>query len=450
MVTVDSNESFSVRITRELGDYPEHKLDIYLFVPGELGLNAELVTERAFYHQVFHVQRTYFSQVQLEPLVRSRLIQRLAKQQERPTPEYRLSLSLYAYQFVNAMELEVGRILRERPEALREVLAQLLDLSATILRRLRRTAPKEDGLRRYYTNIDNYLSWFAEQQFLRLAAELEFAADEQDIRELLLRIAKREHKYRNEQQYNSERVNTDSTRVSNKMRLLRRLIEFPITLRRVGQELGNIEERAVKAGVAAVVMTAVSFAVLQARDTLADVTAMFIAAVALLYGVREVFKDDIRQKLWLWLRKGRPKWRHQFIDPNNENVVGKSLEWIDYKNFADVADEIQKARQATAAQRGETVLHYSSWSKMLPARFLSGYATTRETIVLDLEVLAPLLEQTTYPIYRREGNDVIKDVVEKRSVLNIVVRERWSDKDDIQRWKVVLNRNGIVETEAAN
>lgn len=449
MVTVDSNESFSVRITRELGDYPEHKLDIYLFVPGELGLNTELVTERAFYHQAFHVQRTYHSQVQLEPLVRSRLVQRLAKQQERPGPEYRLSLSLYAYQYVNAIEQEVGRILRDRPENLRESLAELLDLSATILRRLRRTAPKDEGLRRYYTNVDNYLSWFSEQQFLRIAAELEFGDDEQDIRELLLRISRRESKYRAENEYNSERVNTDSTRVSNKMRLLRRLIEFPVTLRRIGQELGNIEERFVKAGVAAVVMTAVSYAVLRARDTLGDVTAVFIAAVALLYAVREVFKDDIRQKLWLWLRKGRPKWRHQYVDPNNENIVGKSLEWIDYKNFADLAPEIKKARQATTPQRGETVLHYNSWSKMLPTRFLSGYATTREMIVLDLEVLAPLLEQSTYPIYRREGNDIIKDIVEKRSVLNIVIRERWSDNDDIQRWKVVLNRNGIVETEAA-
>ncbi|RUO36088.1 hypothetical protein CWE13_09425 [Aliidiomarina shirensis] len=450
MVTVDSNDSFSLRIVRNLGDYPEHKLDIFLFVPGELGLSVDVVTERALYHQAFHITRTYHSQVQLEPLVRSRLVQRLAKQQERPTPEYRLSLSLYAYQYVNAIEQEVGRILRERPENLRETLAELLDLSATIMRRLRRTAPKDDALRRYYTNVDNYLSWFSEQQFLRLAAELEFASDEQDIRELLLRIARRESKYRNENEYNSERVQTDSTRMSNKMRLLRRLIEFPVTLRRVGHELGNIEERFVKAGVAAVVMTAVSYAVLRARDTLGDVTAVFIAAVALLYAVREVFKDDIRQKLWLWLRKGRPKWRHEFVDPNNENVVGKSVEWIDYKNFEDLASEIKKARRASTPQRGEAVLHYSSWSKMLPSRFLSGYATTRETIVLDLEVLAPLLEQSTYPIYRQEGNEVVRDIVEKRSVLNIVIRERWSDKDDIQRWKVVLNRNGIVETEAAS
>lgn len=448
MVTVDSNEAFSLRIVRDLGDYPEHELDMCLFVPGELSLTPELISERAFYHQAFHVNRTYHSQVQLEPLVRSRLVQRIAKHQDRPTSEYRLSLSLYAFQYVTAMEQEVGRILRDRPENLREALAELLDLSATIIRRLRRGSPKDDAMRRYYTNIDNYLSWFSEQQFLRLAAELEFAADEQDIREVLLRVARREAKYRVEHEYNSERVNADSTRMSNKMRLLRRLIEFPVTLRRVGQELGNVEERFVKAGVAAVVMTAVSFAVLRARDTLGDITAVFIGAVALLYAVREVFKDDIRQKLWLWLRKGRPKWRHQYVDPNNESIVGKSLEWIDFKQFADLPEVIQKARKANTPQRGETILHYRSWSKMLTSRFLSGYATTRETVILDLEVLSPLLEQSTYPIYRQDGNEVVKDIVEKRSVLNLVIRERWSDREDIQRWKVVLNRNGIVETEA--
>nr|WP_228517985.1 hypothetical protein [Aliidiomarina indica] len=439
-----------MRVVRELGDYPEHKLDICLFVPGELGLTSDIVTERAFYHQVFHVSRTYHSQVQLEPLVRSRLIQRIARQQERQSPEYRLSLSLYAYQYVTAMEQEIANLLRERPENLREDLAELLDLSATILRRLRRTAPKDEGLRRYYTNIDNYLSWFSEQQFLRLAAEMDFKDDEQDMRELMLRIARREAKYRDELRYNSERVNKDSTRMSNKMRLLRRLIEYPVTLRRIGQELGQVEERLVKAGVAAVLMTAVSLMILSARDVLFDVTAVFILLVALLYAAREVFRDEVRQKLWLWLRRGRPKWRHQFIDPNTEQAVGKSQEWIDYKRLSDLPEPIQKARKAGAPQRGEIVLHYGSWSKMLTSRFLSGYATTRETIVLDLEVLAPLLEQTTYLIYRQEGNDVVKETVEKRSVLNIVIRECWGDREDIQRWKVVLNRNGIVETEADN
>ncbi|TRW48055.1 hypothetical protein FM042_10365 [Aliidiomarina halalkaliphila] len=448
MVTIDSNDSFSLRVVRDLGDYPEHKLDICLFVPGELGLTSDIVTERAFYHQVFHVSRTYHSQIQLEPLVRSRLIQRIARQQERQSPEYRLSLSLYAYQYVTAMEQEISGFLRERPENLREDLAELLELSATILRRLRRTAPKDEGLRRYYTNIDNYLSWFSEQQFLRLAAEMEFKDDEQDMRELMLRIARRESKYRDELRYNSERVNQDSTRMSNKMRLLRRLIEYPVTLRRIGQELGKVEERLVKAGVAAVLMTAVSLMILSARDVLFDVTAVFILLVALLYAAREVFRDEVRQKLWLWLRRGRAKWRHQFVDPNTEQTVGKSQEWIDYKRIPDLPEEIQKARKAGAPQRGEIVLHYSSWSKMLTSRFLSGYATTRETIVLDLEVLAPLLEQTSYLIYRQEGNEVTKETVEKRSVLNIVIRERWGDREDIQRWKVVLNRNGIVETEA--
>jgi len=323
----------------------------------------------------------------------------------------------------------------------------LINLSGKILKRLRRTPPSDDSHKRYYTNIDNYLSWLTEQQFLKLAKELEFADDQNDIRELLIRIAKREHQYREEEEYNSARIREDSVRLSNKMRLLRRLIEYPVTLRRKSQELGQTEQKFVKAGVAAVVMTAGSFMILRARDSLSDVTVIFLLAVALLYALREFFRDDIRQKLWLWLRKGRPKWKHLFIDPSSEKEVGKSLEWFDLKEFGELPEEIRKARKASTPQRGEKVMHYVMWSRMLPARFLSGYASTRETLVLDLEILAPLLEQVTFPIYRFEGSDVIREDIEKRYVLNLVTRQRWSDKDQIQRWKVVVNRGGIVEVE---
>lgn len=447
MIRVQSKEAFSIRVERDLRDHAEHKVDLCLFVPSELAVSATLISEQQFYHQAIHIRRTYYSRGQLEPLVRSRLIQRMSHNRERPDPNYRLSLSLYGYQYVNALEREVTRVLRDKVADKRGALADIIELSSTILRRLRRTAPSDDILTRYYTNIDNYLSWFTSQQFLRLAAELEFSRTEQDIRELLLSIARREDKYRETREYNSLRLQEDSTRLSNKMRLLRRLIEHPVTLQRNTQELGHLQQKFLKAGVAAVVMTLVSFSILQARDNLGDVTLLFILLLAVLYGMRELFKDDIREKIWHWLRKGRPKWKHALVDPNSEQTVGKALEWFDFKNSKDLPTELARARRGGSVQQTEMVWHYTGWSKMETARFLSGYGATREVITLDLELLAPFLEQTTFPIYRREGADVIRDDVEKRYVFNLITREQLGEEKSVQRWKIMLNRHGILEIE---
>ncbi|GAL16394.1 hypothetical protein JCM19233_7417 [Vibrio astriarenae] len=48
----------------------------------------------------------------------------------------------------------------------------VIDLALDILKRLRRSVPFDEGMKRYYANIDNYLSWYTEQQFLSLVAHL--------------------------------------------------------------------------------------------------------------------------------------------------------------------------------------------------------------------------------------------------------------------------------------
>ncbi|RUO31255.1 hypothetical protein [Aliidiomarina soli] len=447
MIHLARYDEQSVRLTRELGDKAEHRLDLYLFIPGELNVDSQLIPEQEFYLQGIYVRRTYSSSAQLSPLVQSRLISRSRGQQDRADPKYRLSVSLYAYQYTNALE-SAARALLANSEVKRDEIGELLELSATILRRLRRNVPKDESLSRYHVNIDNYLSWQTEQQFLLLAARMPFADDQQDLKDLLIKVARREHKHREEQEYNSKAVNDDSTRMSNKMRLLRRLIEYPVTFKRRTQELGVGEQRWLKAAVAAVVMTFVSFLLLESRLLVGDITAMFLVIAAFLYGVREFFRDDIRQKLWLWLRKGRPKWRHTYLDVNSEQTIGRSLEWIDYQSFDDLPEDIRTARQGNTPQRGESILHYRNDSKMLPTRFLSGYAQTRESIILDLDLIMRVMNPSTHIVFRLDNQEIIEDQVEKRYVLNLVARDVEGDGSVvIQRWRIVINHNRIVEVE---
>lgn len=479
MITVERKDSFHLKISRVLQEETSHRLDLFLFVPGELGLNEHVISEDAFYYSAIHVKRTYYSDKHHLPLVLSRL----ASRGRLSTEQYRLSLSLYAYQYVVALEratqslLDTARRVQqaeshaetaERAEAqggepseagaggeaqdrivaagLQERLEELCELAQGILRRLRRNQPSDEGLLKYYANIDNYLSWFTEQRLLALVAHLPRGRGYRTIRERLLEICRAESEHRERAEYNASRVVRDPTRMSNKMRLLRRLIEYPVTLKQQTQELGGAEQKAVKGLATGVVMVFVSLGLLQARDTVGNITALFVLAMAVLYAMREVFKDDLRNTLWRWLRKGRPKWRRQYFDATSNKPVGRQLEWFDYKRFGKLDEQIQRVRQRNVAQREEMVLHYRSSSRMSPTRFLSGYEKTRETLSLDLSQLTRLMDKGSHRVYRLKEGQVSRESVEKRHLLNLVVREEVANAEPIlQRWKIVMSRSRIVD-----
>ncbi|MGO3244217.1 MAG: hypothetical protein ACTIKU_13165 [Halomonas sp.] len=464
MINVERKNSFQLRLTRRLKEETSHNLDIYLFVPGELGLSTQLISEEAFYHAAINVSRTYYSDEYLLPLVHSRL----ASRNRLGSDSYRLSLSLYAYQYVVAMERTTQAMLvnanklrharqegrednsevQESAAGLHDQLHEMINLSDGILKRLRRNQPTDDSLYKYFANIDNYLSWFTEQQLLALMAYMPRGGEFADIRRRFISVCHREDEYRSEQQYNAGRVMADPTRMSNKMRLLRRLIEHPITLKQEALELGGGEQKAVKALATAVVMTFVTLGVLQLRSVLGDISALFVLAMAVLYAMREVFKDDLRNTLWRWLRKGRPKWRRQYLDPTRNAVVGHQLKWFDYKRFTSLGDDIQLMRRRTVAQREEVVLHYRSSSRMSPTRFLSGYEHTRETLNLDISMLTRLMSKGKHHIYRLKDGQAVREGVERRHLFNLVIRETGSeDTAYLARWKVVVSRSGIVDVE---
>lgn len=444
MISVERKDGFALKISRILREATEHRLDMYLFIPGELGLNTNVVPEEAFYHSAIHVQRTYFSDQPLLPLVHSRL----ARRGKLTTEQYRLSLSLYAYQYAVGLEQSSHKLRNEKDGASQEAIEEVIALAQDILRRLRRNVPTDQTLLKYYANIDNYLSWFTEQRLLSLVAHLPRNGDYKNTKSLLLDICDIERQHRELQQYNSSHTTEALSRISNKMRLLRRLIEYPVTLKEKTRELGGGEQKLLKAGVTAVVMTSVSLAAYEVRETLGGISLMVIFALALLYALRELFKDDLRNTLWRWLRKGRPKWRRQYFDVHSTQLVGRQLEWFDYQRTSRLDDDILAARHANVSQREEVVMHYGSHSRMLPTRFLSGYEQTRELLQLDLSLLSKLMEKGSHHVYQLKDGQVSRQSVEKRYLINLVTREIQGQKPPvIQRWKVVMSRSKIVEIE---
>lgn len=160
---------------------------------------------------------------------------------------------------------------------------------------------------------------------MSLVAHLPREGDYSTIKQRLITLCEKEQAHRKLNKYNSPRVVEDVTRLSNKMRLLRRLIEHPIVLREQTISMGNNIKRAIKGIATGLVMVVVTSTVILARDYLGEISASFIIAMSFIYALREIFKDDLRDAMWRWIRKGKPKWRKKYIDPTTKKVVGKKI-----------------------------------------------------------------------------------------------------------------------------
>lgn len=420
-------------------------MDVYLFIPGELGLTPEVLSESAFFYSSITQKRAYYSDKTLLPLVHSRL----AKRGRLSITQYRVSLSLFAYQYVIALDKAVSSLNKnDSDDVTADEVDEVIELALDILKKLRRSIPYEENLKRYYANIDNYLSWYTEQKFLSLVSHMPRGSEYSTIKERLLTLCDKETAHRKLNRYNSAKVREDVTRLSNKMRLLRRLIEHPIVLKEKTTSMGKNVKRAVKGIATGLVMVVVTTTVILARDFLGEITASFIVAMSFIYALREIFKDDLRDILWRWLRKGKPKWKRRYYDPTTNKSVGHKLEWLDYANFSKLADRIQSIRKKRVVQREEQILHYRSHTEMSTSTFMSGYEETRETLSISLRALTRLMDKGSNKVYRLNEGQVSRESVEKRHLLNLIIKENNHDNEPTYyRWKIVMNRSKIVDIE---
>tara|TARA_B100001057_G_scaffold475265_1_gene541875 strand:- start:3384 stop:4739 length:1356 start_codon:yes stop_codon:yes gene_type:complete len=445
LITVDKQDAITLKINHAMAKTKKLDMDVYLFIPGELGLTPEVLSESAFFYSSITQKRAYYSDKTLLPLVHSRL----AKRGRLSTTQYRVSLSLFAYQYVIALDKAVSSLNKnDSNDVTADEVDEVIELALDILKKLRRSIPYEENLKRYYANIDNYLSWYTEQKFLSLVSHMPRGSEYSTIKERLLTLCDKETAHRKLNRYNSAKVREDVTRLSNKMRLLRRLIEHPIVLKERTTSMGKNVKRAVKGVATGLVMVVVTTTVILARDFLGEITASFIVAMSFIYALREIFKDDLRDILWRWLRKGKPKWKRRYYDPTTNKSVGHKLEWLDYASFSKLADRIQSIRKKRVVQREEQILHYRSHTEMSTSTFMSGYEETRETLSISLRALTRLMDKGSNKIYRLNEGQVSRESVEKRHLLNLIIKENNHDNEPTYyRWKIVMNRSKIVDIE---
>lgn len=440
--------SFKLNHLVEQGKY--RRIDVYFLLPNEMGISPQTLTEEDYFYRGILGKRAYYSEGLHLPLVQSRFVSRMKRSSE----EYRINLNLFAYQFVKAFDKDIKNIQAQTDnELFYSAIIELVDVATAIIKKFRRNAPEDDKLKAYFDNVDNYLSWFSEQCCYKALIKRSKSSEYQDERSEIIGFCRGEAKYRADRNYNSPSTLQDPNRIANKMRLLRRLIEHGVIFKEETEELGKHLKKVVKGAATSVVMVVVLSMIFFTQGELKGLTYALIASLSVIYGFREVFKDDFKDAMWKLIRQGRPKWSRTLFDSSSRNVIARQKVWLDYikqKQLPKAVKEVLYRRRAQNKQES-ILLHYRIDTRVSSKGFQPGYDRIQEQIFFSLRPLIRYLERGRGAVYMEDDGKISKESIERRYQVNVVVGYRdVKDKQVFQRHKVTVNRTGIVDIEAAD
>ncbi|MCE9677780.1 hypothetical protein LZP69_01060 [Shewanella sp. AS1] len=444
-VYVKQEDSLSIKFTHQMEAGDHRRLDLYFLLPTEMGINPQSLDEEEYYYSATVGRRSYYSAGLHLPLVQGRFV----SQNKRTVEEFRLYLNLFAYQFAVAIETDSKELAQiDDVERFYTALKELSEIVAQLLKKFRRNEPSEPNWKHYFENSDNYLSWFCEQRLLKLMSHAPRSSDYSHVLDEVLELCRRERSYRESKDYNSSQTKDDPNRISNKMLLLRRLIQQGVVLKEELKPLGVGLKKLTTGFATGLVMLVVSALIIKAQGVFSGLTLSLLLTLGVIYGFREIFKDDIRNAMWRVIQKGRPRWSRILRDTTSQAIIGRQLVWIDYVKRKDLPDEINEILNRRHSQNkvDADILHYGINSRISHKGFLAGYTTIQEQVNFSLAPFVRYLERGRDKIYKESEGKISSESVERRYQINLILMlHEGRNPPEFARHKITINRSGIVE-----
>lgn len=453
-VKLSQDENLSIKINHQLLPQAQQRIDLYFSLPVEMGISPSTLNSEDYFYSNIKSHSAYYSDQLHLPLVRSRFIsQRFEGENQDGQSDYRLNLNLYSYQLKVALDADIKQTLKlKSAEEFYPAAIELVEQIASLIKKLRRYTPSDSKLSSFFDNADNYLSWHIEQSFLKLLSKGPKSSDFSTEREFLLAFCRDENNYRIDCKYNSQVTLEDPNRITNKMRLLQRLIEYGVVFQKQTRYLNLNLKRLVRGGVTAVIMAFVMLLVLNARSSFTEVTVALIAFLGLIYGLRETFKEDLTSLIWRKIQKGRPKWQNLFSHSVNQKRILSQTLWLEYINAKDLPQTVNELFQQRRQQNKQAacLLHFRCDNKVLAKEFLPGYGEIQQQIFFNFTPFVRFLKKGAGRLYNLEGQKISSQAVERRYQVNLILRSIDIQGEHLQRFKITLNRSEIVNIENMN
>ena len=443
MFSLKRRGDYRVQLTRTLKKPGRYDVDLYLFTPHESNFSAWTLTEQQFY---FGALLHRFGLLGLPA-------QERASKEDSSfallSPHYEITYGSWLFRYTASMD-RLRQALQSSGVVTAEPIARALRLSETYASRLRRTVPAQTGQQRYFRQMDIYFSWYAEQFLLECMTLEGYAELEEELRESVEEFLLEEYRIRKEREYLTD-FHGKPTRVWNRMSLYHRLLEYPVLLRSKRTELGDGTRKLVKAATTTLIMGLFTYVLFNARSA-SQLSITLLLGIAMIYGIRDLLRDDLISIITRWLRKGRPRWKSRLLMPYTDQLMAQQAVWLDYYKVSDLPREVLESTGKWAQEERHIVCYRTSLNL---TREALQQNEIQERLNLDCEPLCELIEPTRNRLFiPGEGEQPFAEIdahpIEKQHDYNLVLvlTEPGKEHSSAQRWRLRLGASGIVECQS--
>ncbi|MFA5678402.1 MAG: hypothetical protein WC953_08355 [Pseudomonas sp.] len=440
MFSLKRKGDYRLQLTRTLKKPGRYQMELYLFTPHESNFAASTMSEQQFYfNSVLH----RFGLLGLPA-------QERASKEDSSfallSPHYEITYGSWLFRYKASMD-RLRQQLQSSGVAAAEPIARAIRLSETYAQRLRRTVPEQSGQQRYFRQMDIYFSWYAEQFLLECMTLEGYQQLDSELRETVEEFLREEYRIRKEREYLAD-FHGKPTRVWNRMSLYHRLLEYPVLLRSKLTELGSGTRKLVKAATTTMIMGLFTYVLFNARSA-SHLSVTLLLGIAVIYGIRDLLRDDLITMVTRWLRKGRPRWRNKLLKPYTKQVMAQQKVWLDYYKLNDLPRDVLEHSGKWASEERHIICYRTH---MYLDKAALEQNEIQERMNLDCEQLCELIEPTRNRLFTLADeadpfSAIEAHAIEKQHDYNLLLVFTEPDKEhsSAQRWRLRLGANGIVE-----
>lgn len=443
MFSLKRKGDFRVQLTRTLKKPGRYNIELYLFTPHESNFSAWTMTEQKFY-------RT--SLLHRFGLLGLPAQERASKEDSSfvlLSPHYEITYGSWLFRYKASMD-RLRQQLQSTGVATAEPITRALRLSETYAQRLRRTVPEQSSQQRYFRQMDIYFSWYAEQFLLECMTLDGYPDLSAELRETVEEFLLEEYRIRKDREYLAD-FHGKPTRVWNRMSLYHRLLEYPVLLRSKLTELGSGTHKLVKAVTTTWIMGLFTYVLFNARSG-SQLSITLLLGIAMIYGIRDLLRDDLISMVTRWLRKGRPRWRNRLLMPYTNQLMAQQMVWLDYYKLADLPRDVLEHSGKWASEERHIVCYRTH---LYLDKAALEQNEIQERLNLDCEALCELIEPTRNRLFARADDGesfsgIEGHAIEKQHDYNllVVLTEPGQQYSSAQRWRLRLGAEGVVECES--
>ena len=458
----------------------EYEIETYIFAPKSLGVNRHTFSKSNFYKSIQNFIRLKASSVLLEDLtgfgrdylgqIKSAIIKYEEDDREVNFTQLSQNLKLFCCSFESSLRKRRRKVIKNlpnnkfAPEA-REYLAQSTTMVQNF-REMRKLLIKRIKGRKLFNLIDEYLSYIVYTNAFKLLSVLKNKKNLQNndlevLRGEVLRIIQGEFSYGKASQFllpSNEGTNEEYV-YRNKV-ILKKPIWGILHLDIDKRDEGGFREHIIlslAAGISMVVATLLAF---YFQKRFGNFTFPFFVALVLGY----MAKDRIKEALRIILTD---KILSKTVDKNTKifshsgSKIGHLTETFSFQSKSELPKEVFEMREKNRDEDihrdnsyDENVLVYKKKVKLNPKKFRQSYDKLHAEGIKDLIRfnITPFLYRMDNPIHyahglTEDGEEMERIKCHRVYHINFVLKFSDRVKESLDRYRIVLNRKGILNIE---